>query len=104
MTLTIEQTGTKTGCRNRMTHQTPVSAFPNAPGNTAAMTYSPLLPSRLTVRYLSRRARVKRVEMSVMSRHLNREVRLTVLLPPGYRVNLLGRYPVTILNDGQDFG
>ena len=37
------------------------------------------------------------------SRHLGRRVRLTALLPPGYRVNLLTRYPLLLVNDGQDF-
>ena len=38
------------------------------------------------------------------SRHLGRAVELSVLLPPRYRINLLHRYPVVLLNDGQDFG
>ena len=30
-------------------------------------------------------------------------MQLTILLPPGYRLNLLTRFPLLLLNDGQDF-
>lgn len=52
--------------------------------------------------FIPRRGRVRRVESELASRHLGRSVRLTILLPPAYRLNLLARFPLLILNDGQD--
>ena len=44
------------------------------------------------------------IEHVFESRSLGREVRLTIVLPPYYRLNVLKRYPLTLFNDGQDFG
>lgn len=77
----------------------PVTA--NAPTTLPLPTsYLPAVPPR----FISRRGRVRRVELALASAALGREVRITALLPPGYRLNLLARYPVLLVNDGQDFG
>ena len=55
-------------------------------------------PSRLVPR---RTLRTR--SLSLQSDYLERRVELTVLMPPGYRLHLLRRYPVVLLNDGQDF-
>ena len=44
------------------------------------------------------------VEHAFESRVLGREIGLSIVLPPYYRLNVLRRYPLTIFNDGQDFG
>ena len=46
---------------------------------------------------------LRREEFEVASRRLGRRVRVTALLPPRYRLNVLARYPLLIVNDGQDF-
>lgn len=46
---------------------------------------------------------VRNVAFAVDSTHLGRRVTVTALLPPGYRVHLLTRYPLLLVNDGQDF-
>ena len=59
--------------------------------------------SATLARFVPRRGRLRRVELALASRQLGREVRLTVLLPPGYRLHLLRRYPLVLVHDGQDF-
>ena len=64
-------------------------------------------PERLAVSTgltkVSKRA-PRTVEHVFGSRSLGREVKLTIVLPPYYRLNVLKRYPLTVFNDGQDFG
>ena len=44
------------------------------------------------------------LDHTLVSRQLGRGVRLTIILPPYYRLNVLSRYPLALFNDGQDFG
>lgn len=55
-----------------------------------------------TVALPKRKPRV--LEHELESRALGRRVRVTIVLPPYYRLNVLSRYPLTVFNDGQDFG
>lgn len=47
--------------------------------------------------------RPRTLEHDFDSSVLGRRVRISILLPPYYRVNVFRRYPLTIFNDGQDF-
>ena len=44
------------------------------------------------------------LEHDFASGALGRTVRVTIVLPPYYRLNLLSRYPLAVFHDGQDFG
>ena len=82
--------------RPRTTHDVPSAV---EPAGRCPPPTSPPVPTS----FIPRRNRVRRVESTLASRHLGRAVRLTALLPPGYRANLLTRYPLLVLHDGQDF-
>ncbi len=45
----------------------------------------------------------RKIEHLFQSSALGREVRLTVVLPPFYRLQLMQRFPLVLVNDGQDF-
>ncbi len=45
----------------------------------------------------------RQLEHEFYSGALGRKVRLSIILPPYYRLSVLSRYPVVLLNDGQDF-
>ncbi len=53
--------------------------------------------------FTSAGGRIRKLSLYLPSHYLQREVTLTVLLPPSYRINILSRYPLVLLNDGQDF-
>ena len=57
-----------------------------------------------TKRALAKKRVPRVLEHDFDSGVLGRRVRVTIVLPPYYRLNLLRRYPLTIFNDGQDFG
>ncbi len=45
----------------------------------------------------------RQLEHEFYSKQLDRRVRLSIILPPYYRLSVLSRYPLVLLNDGQDF-
>ena len=45
----------------------------------------------------------RQVEHTLVSVALGRAVRVSIVLPPYYRLNVLQRYPLVVFNDGQDF-
>lgn len=45
----------------------------------------------------------RQLEHEFYSRILGRNVKLSIILPPYYRLSVLSRYPLVLLNDGQDF-
>ena len=47
--------------------------------------------------------RPRQLEHEFYSRILGRNVKLSIILPPYYRLSVLSRYPLVLLNDGQDF-
>lgn len=49
------------------------------------------------------RSRYRQVDQVLESNSLGREIELSILLPPGYRFNVMKKYPLVLLNDGQDF-
>ena len=43
------------------------------------------------------------IDHVLFSKALGRDVRISIILPPYYRLAMMQRYPLVVLNDGQDF-